>query len=213
MMYEELYRYFIQHKQLTLPGIGTFIVERKPAETDFLNKQLLAPSYSVLLQKGGSVPAQKFFGWLAAALHISEREAFAQFNDFVAHLKKQITDGATINWNGMGILSSGLGGAVKFSPEPSLTEEPVVAEKVIREKSEHMVRVGEQQKTSAEMTEMLNQPEAKRSYWWVYAASVAIFALIFIGWHFSQHGATVSASANVKKLTPAEAAATYKILP
>jgi hypothetical protein len=213
MMYEELYRYFIQHNQLTLPGIGTFIAERKPAEADFINKQLLAPSYSVLLQKGGTVPAQRFFGWLAAALHTNEREAFTQFNDFVTGLKKQIANGATVNWRGIGTLSNGIGGAIKFSPEPALTEEPVPAEKVIREKPEHMIRVGEQEKTSAEMTEMLSQPVAKRSYWRAYAAAVAIAAFIFIGWYFSQRGISVSSTSNIKKLTPMEADAAYRILP
>jgi hypothetical protein len=48
-MYEELYRYFIQHKKLAVPGVGTFLLERKPAASDFVNKQIDPPNYSVTL--------------------------------------------------------------------------------------------------------------------------------------------------------------------
>ncbi|MEI9912027.1 MAG: hypothetical protein WDO71_21700 [Bacteroidota bacterium] len=39
-MYQELYAYLILHRQLNVPGIGTFLVERKPAETEFTHKQI-----------------------------------------------------------------------------------------------------------------------------------------------------------------------------
>jgi hypothetical protein len=214
MMYEALYHYFIQHKKLTIPGVGTFLLERKPAESDFVNKQINPPFYSITLQPVVDSPSINFFKWLAGSLHISDHDAIIRFNDFVFDLKKQINDGSTIEWQGMGKFNKGLAGELKFAPaiKPAI-EKPVAAEKVIREKAEHMVRVGEDQKTSAEMTEMLNQPKVKRSLWWVTALAVGLLALLFIGWNFYQHGVDVSSRANSMKFVPMDASNPYQILP
>lgn len=213
MMYEELYQYFIQHNKLAVPGIGNFLLERKPAETDFVNKQINPPSYSVTLQASADTPSINFFKWLAAALHISNHDAIIRFNDFVFEIKKQINDGAIIDWHGVGTINKGLAGEMKFVPAPgSVMEKPVAAEKVIREKAEHMVRVGEDQKTSAEMTEMLNLPVVKRSRWWIAALVAGLLTLGFIGWHFYEHGIDISSSSNTMKMVPMEETAPYQIL-
>ncbi len=97
-------------------------------------------------------------------------------------VKNKISSGEIIDWNGVGTLSRGLAGEIKFKSAVNNLgyEEPVTAEKVIREKAEHMVRVGEDERTSAEMTEMLNQPEEKKSYWWAYALALALLAVLFL---------------------------------
>jgi hypothetical protein len=214
MMYEELYRYFIQQKRLVVPGVGMFLLERKPAETDFVNKQINPPSYSVTLQASGDSPSFNFFKWLANALHISDHDAIIRFNDFVFDLKKQINDGSTIEWHGMGKFDKGLSGELKFAPEiKSAIELPVAAEKVIREKAEHMVRVGEDQKTSVEMTAMLSKPEVKKSLWWVMALVLGVLTLLFIGWYFYEDGVDVSSTANNLKLVPMKAPVPYQTFP
>jgi hypothetical protein len=214
MMYETLYQYLIHHKRLAVPGVGTFLLERNSAEGDFVNKQIKSPFYSVSLQNTTISPPVNFFKWLAGAFHISDHDAIIRFNDFVFDLKRQIAGGDTINWNGVGTLSKGLNSEIKFVPSiiPAI-EKPVAAEKVIREKAAHMVRVGEDQKTSAEMTDMLNQPEVKKNNWWIMALIVGLLALIFICWHVYQHGIDVFSAANNMKLVPMEAAASYEVLP
>ncbi len=212
-MYAELYQYLIQHKELPVPGIGTFLLERKPASVDFPNRMINPPSYAVSLQAGSYVPGQRFFSWLGTSLGITDREAVFRFNDFAFDMKKQLSDGAVIDWEGMGVLNKGLGGDVKFNPSGDIVlERPVPAEKVIREKAEHMVRVGEDEKTSEEMTEMLNRPEEKRSYWWAYALTLALLAVMFIGWYFSEHGLETSSIGNGKKMIPVEAASGYRVI-
>jgi hypothetical protein len=215
MMYAQLYQYLIQHKQLPVPGIGTFLLERKSAEIDFFNKKIDPPSYAVALDPGSHLPGQHFFKWLANALGVSDREAIFRFNDFAFEMKKQIGDGHVINWNGIGTLNKGLGGDVKLTPATTelVFEKPVVAEKVIREKAEHMVRVGEDEKTSVEMTEMLSHKEEKKSQWWIFALAVAILSIMFLGWYFSENGVDISAAANGQQLIPQQAGATYQILP
>lgn len=214
MMYETLYQYFIQHKRLAVPGVGTFLLERKPAVNDFVNKQINPPYYSVSLQAFADPPSFNFFKWLAEAMHSSDHDAIIRFNDFVFVLKKQINDGSIIEWHGVGTVSKGPAGEMKFIPSTELVpEKPVPAEKVIRDKSEHMVRVGEDQRTSAEMTEMLNLPKEKRSRWWIAALLAGLAALVFIGWYFYEHGIDISSTTNSMKLVPMEASNPYQSLP
>lgn len=214
MMFSELYQYLLLHKELPVPGIGTFLLERESARADFSNKQFLPPSYTVVMQPAGHLPEKNFFRWLSKAMGISDREAIFRFNDFAFDLKKQLSEGAVVNWNEVGELSRGLGGEVKFVPSnpPLPLEKPVPAEKVIREKAEHMVRVGEQEKTAAQMEEMLSQPEEKKSLWWAWALAVGLLATMFIGWYFSEHGVGLPGISNTSKLKAGKAPVTSKLL-
>jgi hypothetical protein len=212
-MYAELYQYLILNKQLPVPGIGTFLLERKPAQGDFLNKRILAPEYLVALQQNTISPSTSFFGWLGNALGISDCDAVISFNDFVFDMKRQITGGATIQWNGVGTLSKGLAGGIKLS-DPAITnpETPVAAEKVIRENAEHMVRVGEDERSSSEMTAALTKVALKRSYWWIPALIISVLALGFIAWHSYTNGLDVSSAGNAMKLSPGESGVPYNII-
>ena len=210
-MYPELYRYFIQHKNLHLPGIGSFVLERKPAEADFVNKCIHPPVFSVALHADVAKPSSKFYTWLAAAFNISEKEAIIRFNDFVFELKKKINEGAKIEWNGIGTISKGLGDNIRFVSEELIpTLQPVHAEKIIREKAEHAVLVGERERTSVEMTELLSDPESKKNYWWVLPLSIALLAFMFIGWYLSSRGLQTSSLGNSNKLPMIETKDSYK---
>lgn len=214
MMYKELYQFLILHKQLPVPGIGTFLLERNPATGDFPNKKIIPPVYSVALKPAVNTPSKKFFYWLSAALNVSDREAIIHFNDFAFEIKKKINAGDVINWNGIGTLSKGFAGEVKFTPvyKPLDFDRPVTAEKMIRQRAEHFVRVGEDERTSTQMSELLSQPTEKRNYWWAYAIVVSLIATMFLGWYFSEHGLNVPSTGNQKKFVPAMPAPTKKSL-
>lgn len=212
-MYKELFQFLLLHKELPVPGIGTFLLERDSASIDFPNKQITAPAYLVTFKQSAEAPGKNFFNKLSGLLHQSTKDSVMQFNDFAFDLKKQVMNGVVIDWKGIGILQKGLAGDIRLMPASDwLLQPPVAAEKVIREKADHMVRVGEEERTAAEMTEMLNQPEMKKSYWWVYAMVIGILSVIFIGWHLSEKGVDINATGNRSKLVPAEVSETYKNL-
>ena len=214
-MYGELYQYFILHKQLNIPGIGTFLLERKPANIDFVNKIADPPAYTIALHHGNTAPSKNVFSWLASTLNISEHDALNQFNDFALDIKDRVLAGDKLQWNGIGSLSKGMAGEIRF--EASLKDMKagvsVPAIKVIRENAQHSVRVGEQQKTSSEMIEMLAPGEEKKTYWWAIALITGFIAFIFIAIYFSSNGLTTSATANQQKLTPQKETRTYKLAP
>jgi hypothetical protein len=215
MMYNELYQYLLHHKQLTIPGIGTFLIKRKPAEADIASRIIKSPAYTTALHSTVDSSSKKLFDWLASGLNISDREAVIRFNDFAFDLKQKIFSGYIITWNGVGTLSKDSTSQIKFdsSVNTLMFEQPVAAQKVIRKTAEHTVLVGEQEKTSTQMTKLLSQPAKKRFYWWVYALVAGLLAMIFIFWYFSEHGLNITSTGNSKKLNTQKPAATYKILP
>jgi hypothetical protein len=210
-MYYDLYEYLVINKKLNVPGIGTFLLERKPAETDFTHREINPPAYSISLHHSSEIPAKKFFYWLAEKLHIHYHEAIVQFNGFTFDLKNQLAAGNKISWENVGILSKGMAGEVRF--ESALKEyffdPPVSAARIIREKALHNVRVGEDDKTSAEMTEWLHPEEKTKSYWWVPALIAGILLVIFLVIYFSQQGVSQSSTGNQQLLSPEKSGATY----
>ncbi|MGZ8553673.1 MAG: hypothetical protein ACXWV8_09730, partial [Chitinophagaceae bacterium] len=118
-------------------------------------------------------------------------------------------------WNGIGTLSKGMAGEIRF--EASLKDmkagKPVPAIKVLREHAEHSIRVGEQEKTSSEMIEMLAPIGARKSKWWVIALIAGLLAFIFVAVYFSSKGINASSAANQQKLTPEKEAPTHKLAP
>ncbi len=213
MMYDELYQFLIAEKQLYVPGIGTFFLNRKPAGANFINKCIYPPAYEFTLKQAPLSNSLKFFTWLGSAHNISNGEAVILFNDFAFEMKKHILAGNEIEWNGVGILSKGTGGEINFvSSENSFLEEPVSAEKIIREHAEHTVLVGEMEKTSFEMTKILKKPEEKVTSWWAVTLVVGILAVMFIGWHFSEQGLKTSSAANQRHPLIKVSESTYSYL-
>jgi hypothetical protein len=214
-MYGELYQYLVLHKQLNIPGIGTFQVERKPANIDFIGKVVSPPAYTVALHHGHTIASKKVFSWLSDVFNISERDALSRFNDFAFELRDKIMAGDKLQWDGVGILSKGLAGEIRFdaSLKGMTIGEPIPANKVIRENAQHIVRVGEDQKTSTEMMERLVPAEEKRSYRWAAALIIGLLTIVFIAWYFSTRGMSTTSTGNQQQLEPQKEAATYKLSP
>jgi hypothetical protein len=159
-------------------------------------------------QKAGQ-PSAKFFKWLGNSLSVSDRDAVIRFNDFLFELRKQVNNGDSIEWSGIGCLNKGLGGEIRFLPSGKIiTEKPVTAEKVIRQKAEHTVRVGEDEKTSAEMHDMLSNTAPEKSYWWIAPLIIALLAAAFTGWHIAGNGFNADSFGNKTKLKTTETKST-----
>jgi hypothetical protein len=214
-MYGELYQYLILHKQLNIPGIGTFLLERKPADIDFVNKIANPPAYTVALHHGNSTPSKNVFSWLASSLNISELDALTRFNEFALDIKNRVLTGDKLQWNGIGTLSKGMAGEIRFEASLKGMEAgtPVPAKKVIRENAEHNVRVGEQDKTSSEMIDLLAPPAEKKTVGWGIALIAGLLAFIFIALYFSSKGLTTSSAANQQNLVPQKETTTHRLAP
>jgi hypothetical protein len=214
-MYDDLYEYLILHRQVNVPGIGTFSLETQAAATDISNRTIDPPAYTISFDSTNTTPAKRFYNWLADRLHMPYAEAIVRFNSFSFDLKAKLMAGNKIIWDKVGTLTKTLAGDIRF--ESSLTnhryDPPLAVARVIRENAEHTMKVGEQHKTSSEMTELLNQSEAKKRRWWLPALIVGILLVIFLIIYFSQKGMSVDSSGTQQKVVPAKGEPDHKLLP
>ncbi|MEN9547489.1 MAG: hypothetical protein RIR12_80 [Bacteroidota bacterium] len=211
-MYKQLYQYLIQYKNLSVPGIGTFLLERHSAVAHFAERVIQPPTVGVAFSAAAGPISTEFYKNLAAIIGCSEREAVIRFNDFCFAFKNNLNAGDRIDWAGVGIITKEGDGNLSFSSAiPLIKEQPVMAEKVIRENAAHTVRVGEEEKSSDEMTAFYNQSSPKKSYWWVSAVILGLLSITFLGWHLSTKG--MQALGNQQRLQlPVTIESSYSIL-
>lgn len=196
-MQDALYEFLILNKKISLPGIGTICLAQRSAQHDFAGKQFMAPAFSFFIDSGNDKPSGKLFEWLSSSLGITEWDAIKSVNDFSFSVKQRIADDGEMNWKNVGIIKRDLAGKFILDSKALLpTEAPVIAEKVIREKAEHTVRVGESEKTNVEMEEYFAETSKGKDYTWVIAIVITVLALMFIGWYFSEKGLLPSSAGN-----------------
>ena len=197
-MQDILYEFLIINKKLNLPGIGTISLRQNSSQLDFTNKQFSSPSFYFVLDHENDKPSKKVFDWLSSSLGISEWDAIRSMNDFSFSLKNRVAEAGEVKWEGIGVLKRDNAGNFKLDPHIiTLQTEPAVhAEKVIREKFEHTVLVGEKEKSSVEMVEYFAEDAPKKNYSWIIAVIITVLAVMFIGWYFSEKGFNPSSAGN-----------------
>jgi hypothetical protein len=203
-MQDSLYEFLLLNKKLSLPGIGTISLCQTAAQHDFPNKQFIAPASFFTIDPGNDKPSKKLFDWLSSSLNITEWEAIKFVNDFSFDLKKKLSEFGEVSWGKVGVLRRDNNGDLKLDPQNiSLqSEPPLAAEKVIRVKAEHIVLVGEKEKTSVEMEQYFAETPAKKNYAWLIAVILTVLAVMFIGWYFSEKGFSTSSAGNQSVIKP-----------
>lgn len=198
MMQDNLYEFLIINKKLSLPGIGTIGLFQNPALHDFAERKFIPPFYFFEIESGNDKPPKKLFDWLCASTGTSEWDAIKSVNDFSFELKKTLSDEGEVKWDKVGVFRRDQNGDIKLVSRTISwqSELPVTAEKVIRPKAEHIVLVGETERSSVQMEEYFAQPSPKRNYAWIIAIILTVLAIMFIGWYFSEKGFSPSSAGN-----------------
>jgi len=203
-MFEILNSYLFQHKSISIPGLGSIFMETLPASVDTSTKNMLPPLYYFRFDKNMDAPARDFFTFLAHQKKIAEYEALKIYNEFAYGLRNRISDENQVRWEGVGELKKDATGNIVF--ESSLGNpfflQPVPATKVIRSDARHVLLVGDTERTSVEMNELLHTDEeaTKKKMWWIIALVIGIGALFIILFHFSSHGWNLESTGNQQTL-------------
>jgi hypothetical protein len=185
-MIEVLNGYLIQHKSISIPGLGTIYLERLPAMNDFTNRQIQPPSFRFRFDKYFDAPDKDFFMFLAANRDIPEYEAIKQYNEFAYELRNRIRQEDKFTWPDVGTLSKEMSGEIHFeSASPQVSLPPVTANRVIRQDARHALLVGEQETTTQDMSDMLGENTfVEKESWWIYALILFAIALCILFFHF-----------------------------
>lgn len=211
-MFQLLHKYVILHGKLSLPEVGVIVLERNSASIDTANKTIINPSWQFRFLNTREKTQADVFAWLAKTMNISVTDAVVELTNFSFGIKNKLNNGEIINWKGIGVFKKSLGDEIKFEPEHLELDfvQPIVAEKVIREKAHHSVRVGDNQRSSEEMERLLNKKESKKSGAWVFTFIASLVAISFLAIYFVKNDMEFSAFRNQQKIIPQELPAMLK---
>ena len=144
-----LVSYLLQHKSISIPGLGSMYIERIPAQTDFVNRRILPPDYHFRFDKYFDAPDKDFFTYLAKQQNIADYEAIKWYNEWAYELRSKLREGHVIEWEGIGLLKKDISGEIVFESAgriPTL-QEPTPANRVIHTHTQHTMLVGDQEVT------------------------------------------------------------------
>ena len=203
-MFDVLNSYLFQHKSISIPGLGTIFMETLPASIDTSTKNILPPLYYFRFDKYADAPEREFFSYLAAQKNVEDYEALKMYSEFAFELRNKINLEEKVKWEGVGELKKDYEGNILF--ESSLGNpfflQPIPARKVIHPDAKHLLLVGDTERTSVEMNELLHQEEEQKvkKWWWISALVAGVIALLIILFHFSSHGWKIDSAGNQQKL-------------
>ena len=190
--FQVLNAYLIQHRSISIPGLGTIYLDTSPASVDVADRTILPPLYQFRFDKHSDSPDREFFAYIASQRNVLDYEAIKWYNEFATNLRNRIRTEDKVEWEGVGMLSKDEGGNVQFEPiSTGLFMKPTPAIRVNRQNAQHTLLVGDQERTNIEMNELLHDEEAegrKKRTWWIIALVLATLALSALGWHFYLNG-------------------------
>jgi hypothetical protein len=191
-MFDVLNAYLFQHRSISIPGLGTIYLETLPAAVDVAERAMLPPAYQFRFDKYFDAPDAAFFSYIANQQNILDYEAIKLYSEFSFELRNRIKNEDAVSWDGVGILKKDGAGNVLFEPVPTPLAflQPTPAMRVNRPNAQHSLLVGDRERTSEEMNELLNDDAygRRRVAWWVIALIIAVAGLAFLAWYFYSHG-------------------------
>ena len=215
-MVELLRRYFFTFQEISLPGIGMIQAKSISAVLDFPERKLFPPTYEAVLVAPDAAKEHVQVEWLAQKLRVTLAEAHESLHAFAADIQKALSEQSHFSFEDICILQQSTSGTIDCKKLLDITSgfKPQHAEKVIREQETHMVRVGEEERSSSEMEAILSEAApSKKDYWWVAAILLLIVAVA--GWYYfkTAHPFQSQHHSFFHPIHPKEAPATYRILP
>ena len=185
-MYSAIKKFLALHHRLSLPGIGNFSVESNAAQIDFANRVVNPPSEQIKFSSEKLRPEKLFYNFLAYELSVDEVQAVRRFTDFTAQLQSDIQQNKPVVLKGIGALKQS-SAEIIFEPETVPEYLPVLtAERVIRKNATHLIKVGEDEKTSQEMQTALQEKEQiiLEERWWIPALVFALMGIAGIAYYY-----------------------------
>jgi nucleoid DNA-binding protein len=188
-----LYKYLIIHKQVTLPGIGVFSINRKPASHDLVNKTFQSPVFDIDFSSKASIADKDFFIFVSREKGIDEAEASKHLHDFAYRLKEEVSLNKIVELPGIGVLrKDDLGRLSLRSADVIGTYFPtVIPEDAILEVNN---KTSSENGDSVPSSETINAPgkepkiaERAKDYWWVYAIVLALIGISGIVYYYYQN--------------------------
>lgn len=163
-----------QNKICRLPGIGTLSVITNKAENDFFNSRLSAPLPSIIFS------ASK-----------NNENTFNEFTALSELIKKDLDEKGCVTIQSVGNFIKNEVGDIDFIPlEINKIFTPVViAERVIRNATQHSILVGDKETTNFEMSEyFVEENKELKDNWWIWATVLGLVGAAIVGYYILENG-------------------------
>jgi nucleoid DNA-binding protein len=192
-MVQLLYKYLILNKQVTLPGLGIFYIQRQPAKHDYVNSVFVSPALHINFNASSDLPDKNFYQFVSKERGLNEVEAVKSLNSFADKLNQQVKANKTVELPGMGMLKINAAGQLTFEPADILAVyfPPIKGASFLDEKSQNVTPEKAATNTSKEtisFQELSQEEVSRKSYWWVYAIILALLGIGAIGYYYYVNG-------------------------
>jgi hypothetical protein len=185
-MVNAITQFFIQHRDVVLPGIGQLKAIHNPARYDAAQQMMFPPGHSfqwIPADEGSNGSLQTLMAYLSRKNQWTEEESFEAMNGFCRSVQESISTSGEWFWPGLGKLVSLNKESIGFVPETLFQQyhSPLVAERAIHSGRSHQMLVGDKETSTAEMQEVLTEEDVvTEGKWWVPALIVGVITLFLI---------------------------------
>jgi hypothetical protein len=122
-MDQQLYKYLVLCRSLTIPQLGSFVIKNEPAYIDNSTGLLHAPKPIIVFSDGVVPKSEKlFFDFLATEMGVDEVTAIKQFHDHAYRLREELLENNTVALKGIGTLVKGEDNMVTFHATNDVAE-------------------------------------------------------------------------------------------
>ncbi|MFT4024417.1 MAG: hypothetical protein QM664_11605 [Flavihumibacter sp.] len=208
---EVLNHYLFQHRRISIPGMGTLHMDRVPARNDFANRQLHAPGFAFRFDKYFDAPDTEFFSYLATKMELPDVEVMRWYNEYSYGLRAKLRAREEAIWEGLGSFHTNSNGDIFFEAFARTWPEkrPVAARRVIREQTPHSLLVGDRQRSSDEMPELLEEAvQVEKTSWWIWPVILMALAATICFYQFYRYGFRMSSTGNSQPVPTVQMPAT-----
>ena len=175
-----LYRYFTLNGSVLIPGLGQLNLCRIPAINDFIGKKILPFSYVIRFDQWEDIVPGAQLKYIQKHVGLDSELLQAQLNDLGEEMKSRLEAEGRLEWQGLGFFSLNEHGDIVFHQKnhATVTHTDVRYRHVIREKIDHTVIVGEQEKTLAEMEEYFEEKKSRTFFTGWKRGALILFLLV-----------------------------------
>lgn len=175
-----LYRYFSLNGMVHIPGLGQLNLCRIPAINDFIGKKILPFSYVIRYDRWEEKMPDDQLNYIQKHIGLETDNLLSALKMLEEDMKTRLQAEGKIEWQGVGSFILNEQGDILFHQKnhATVTHTDVRYKHVLREKIDHPVIVGEQEKTLAEMEEYFEDKTTKNFFRGWKLGALILFLLI-----------------------------------
>ena len=204
--------FIIQCGECKLRDVGKFSIVNTSAETDVANKKISPPRNEIVFSAREEKISDGLVKYVSEKKNIPASEALDELKIWCSDAKYKLKNGEEILLEPIGVIKKGSSGNEFVSNSKNWINffEPVLAERVIHQNSNHAMLVGDRETTSSVMNQFYHEEEEKENKTWKIISIILLaIALILLFLHFYGRGFSVNSFGNQQKIIPTTTPDTY----